>query len=336
MLLGGGGLVAVNVYASAGEGKSGQSSPRSQNVGQASTIVCPDVANEDRLAGVPKSARAEVDRELAKMDTQITEAYQRFADEKAAIAQDSKFVDNAILGPLKAKRTAALDRISIAMGRSGERPQGLESLSACTMKTDETLDQGGGQGNGQNGGQNGGQGQGQNGGQGNGQNGGQGQGQNGGQGNGQDGGQNGGQDGGDQGGGGGQAGNGPEAGDFVDITSVQPNVKQPQNGGNASTGTFATNCGVNENGLFNSDNVIVAPGVTNGAHHMHDYVGNQGNSRIRHGRPWPTARPAARTRATSPRITGRSCASRTEQDGATPSDGGGKEGNVGEIQTRPR
>lgn len=337
LLLGGGGLVAVNVYASAGEGKSGQSSPRSQNVGQASTIVCPDVANEDKLAGVPEAARAEVDRELAKMDTQITEAYKRFADSKAAIAQDSKFVDNAILGPLKSKRTAALDRISIAMGRSGEPPQGLESLSACTMQTDSTLAKGRGKGRGNGGqgnGQNGGQGQGQNGGQGNGQNGGQGQGQNGGQGNGQDGGQNGGQDGGNQGGGGGQAGNGPEYGDFVDINSVQPNVQQPQNGGNASTGTFATNCGVNENGLFNSDNVIVAPGVTNGAHHMHDYVGNQGNTAF----------------ATDDSLAAGETSCQNQGDKSTyywpvlrlqngkaeadaNADGGGKEGNVGEIQT---
>ncbi|MBT3086072.1 DUF1996 domain-containing protein [Streptomyces sp. CYG21] len=35
--------------------------------------------------------------------------------------------------------------------------------------------------------------------------------------------------------------------------------------------------GRNENGKFNPDNVIVAPGVSNGAHHMHDYIGNQAN-----------------------------------------------------------
>lgn len=35
------------------------------------------------------------------------------------------------------------------------------------------------------------------------------------------------------------------------------------------------NCGRNENRHLNPDNVIVAPGVGNGAHHMHDYVGNK-------------------------------------------------------------
>ncbi|MFD0385113.1 hypothetical protein ACFQ2B_31370 [Streptomyces stramineus] len=34
-------------------------------------------------------------------------------------------------------------------------------------------------------------------------------------------------------------------------------------------------CGRNENGHFNPDNVIVTPGVRNGAHHLHDYVGNK-------------------------------------------------------------
>ncbi|MFR9800649.1 DUF1996 domain-containing protein, partial [Streptomyces sp. MS06] len=86
-----------------------------------------------------------------------------------------------------------------------------------------------------------------------------------------------------QGGGGGQQqdnGNGaagPVAADFVDITKVRPNVpRAPRNSRNASTGTFSVDCGVNENNVFNTDNLIVAPGVDNGAHHTHDYVGNQG------------------------------------------------------------
>jgi uncharacterized protein DUF1996 len=61
---------------------------------------------------------------------------------------------------------------------------------------------------------------------------------------------------------------------FVDITTVQPNVKQVKKQGNASKGTFTVNCGVNENGHFNGDNFIAAPGVENGAEHLHDYVGN--------------------------------------------------------------
>jgi hypothetical protein len=67
---------------------------------------------------------------------------------------------------------------------------------------------------------------------------------------------------------------GPTAADFVDIRSVQPNVRAPRVGRDGSRGTFVSVCGTNENGHFNSDNFITAPGVTNGAHHTHDYVGN--------------------------------------------------------------
>lgn len=68
---------------------------------------------------------------------------------------------------------------------------------------------------------------------------------------------------------------GPARSDFVDITKVKPNVRTPAPSGGASRGSFSSECGRNENGHFNPDNVIVAPGVSNGAHHMHDYVGNK-------------------------------------------------------------
>ncbi|MDJ1132403.1 DUF1996 domain-containing protein [Streptomyces iconiensis] len=67
---------------------------------------------------------------------------------------------------------------------------------------------------------------------------------------------------------------GPVPEDFVDITTVEPNVQEPAPGEDASTGTFTTRCGRNGEGHYNSDNVIAAPGVSNGAHHTHDYVGN--------------------------------------------------------------
>ncbi|TFE43492.1 hypothetical protein E3E14_21955, partial [Streptomyces sp. ICN441] len=200
-MLGGGGLIAVNTYASAGEGW-GRSQNRTLGAGAAaSTIRCPEAANG--LSEVPDAARREVDRELAAMDSQITEAYQRFAEQREQVAQDPGFAENAVLGPLEDKRTASLDRIATAIGRAGERPKGLESMAACELKQDEA----------DNGGQNEG-----------GQNGGQGQdgGQNDGNGQGQDGG---GQDG---GGNGGQAGNGPEQSDFVEIQSVQPNAGDPR------------------------------------------------------------------------------------------------------------
>ncbi|GHF70772.1 hypothetical protein FHX82_005548 [Amycolatopsis bartoniae] len=61
---------------------------------------------------------------------------------------------------------------------------------------------------------------------------------------------------------------------FVDITTVAPNVATPAPRDGASTGTFTVDCGKNENQHFNPDNFIAQPGVKNGAQHLHDYVGN--------------------------------------------------------------
>lgn len=66
---------------------------------------------------------------------------------------------------------------------------------------------------------------------------------------------------------------GPDRGDFVDIRRA-PRKAQPRRSGNASRGSFTSRCGTNQNGHHNPDNFIVAPGVSNGAHHIHDYVGN--------------------------------------------------------------
>jgi hypothetical protein len=68
--------------------------------------------------------------------------------------------------------------------------------------------------------------------------------------------------------------NGPSPDDFVDINSVQPNVQSVAKQSGGSSGVFTARCGRNRNGHFNPDNFIVAPGVSNGAHHVHDYVGN--------------------------------------------------------------
>ncbi|MFE7124512.1 DUF1996 domain-containing protein [Streptomyces sp. NPDC057617] len=330
LLLGGGGLVAVNVYASAGEGRSHQRPPQSENAGQAmSTIDCPDVANE--LTDVPKGARWQVDRELARMDSQITQAYKKFADQKEQIEQDPALAENAVLNPLKAKRLASLERIANAIDRVGERPQGLEALAPCTLRADDS-GSGEGTGDGTDNGEGQDGGQSQDPGQDPSQDPGQDQGQDGGQGDGQDGGQGDGQDGGQ--GGGGQAGNGPEASDFVDITTVQPNVNQPRQRRGASKGTFTTDCGRNEAGKFNSDNVIVAPGVTNGAHHMHDYVGNQANDAFATDDSLAAADTSCRNQGDKstyywPVL--RLQNGQAEDDANV--DGGGKEGNVGEIQT---
>ncbi|MGW1773835.1 DUF1996 domain-containing protein [Streptomyces sp. NPDC002104] len=68
---------------------------------------------------------------------------------------------------------------------------------------------------------------------------------------------------------------GPARSDFVPIGKVKPNVRRPAARPGASTGSFSVECGRNEERHLNPDNVIVAPGVSNGAHHMHDYVGNR-------------------------------------------------------------
>ncbi|MFB8116165.1 DUF1996 domain-containing protein [Streptomyces sp. NPDC055962] len=318
LVLGGGGLVAVDVYASAGEGRSGPA--RGQDRGtarQMSTIDCPDAGIA--LPDVPDPARPEVDRELAVMDTQITDAYRQFADRKERIAQDPSLAENAVLGPLRSKRSASLDRIGIAVERvAGARPQGLDGLAGCSLRADDE-DGGPGGGYGGDGGQDptGSADPGQDGGQ---------EGDQGGDGL-EDGGQG-------QGGEQGQQGNGPEASDFVDIRSVRPGADRPRNRRGASRGTFSTDCGRNENGKFNPDNVIAAPGVSNGAHHMHDYVGNQATDafagdddlagggttcRNRGDRStyyWPVLR-----------------LQNGEDENDVDADGGGKDQNTGEIQT---
>ncbi|KES07342.1 hypothetical protein BU52_10070 [Streptomyces toyocaensis] len=256
LALGGGGLVWANFYASAHEKDGGDNRTRSGGA-RIATISCPDVGQ--KLTRVPRNARKGVARELASLDRQITEAYARLAETRQAQAGDARYVDNAILGPLRSKRTATLDRIGININRAGGKaPRDLGRFAPCQgvpVEQPAPVD-GGGQ---DNGGQDQGDGGQNNGGQD------QGGGQNNGQGN------------------GGQAGNGPVGDDFVDIEDVQPNSRDlpnglAANGDGGSTGSFTTVCGTNENGLRNSDNVIVAPGVSNGAKHQHDYVGNQANT----------------------------------------------------------
>ncbi|MGW2746396.1 hypothetical protein [Streptomyces sp. NPDC001450] len=95
----------------------------------AGTITCPDVAS--KLPAVPASAKAEVDRNLALLQTQIQEADTRL---KNTVGQGGpNFVNNAILGPLKDKRVSTIDRIAIAIGRKGTKPAGLDALAACTL-----------------------------------------------------------------------------------------------------------------------------------------------------------------------------------------------------------
>ncbi|MGW1024038.1 DUF1996 domain-containing protein [Streptomyces sp. NPDC002577] len=65
----------------------------------------------------------------------------------------------------------------------------------------------------------------------------------------------------------------PASDRYVGIASVA-RVVSPAAGPDASTGTFTEDCGRNENGHRNADNLVISPGVTGSAHHTHDYVGN--------------------------------------------------------------
>ncbi|GGN49283.1 hypothetical protein FHR83_008754 [Actinoplanes campanulatus] len=92
-------------------------------------IQCPTV--RDKLPGVPDQALAEVNRNLDELDRQISEAGERLVTSRGQ--GGAAVVDNAVLGPLRAKRVAALDRIATAIGRQGTRPQGLDALAPCTL-----------------------------------------------------------------------------------------------------------------------------------------------------------------------------------------------------------
>ncbi|MET7761333.1 DUF1996 domain-containing protein [Streptomyces sp. NPDC005393] len=323
LALGGGGAAIIAANASA-HGDKSDSNQNNTVAAKAGTIQCPDVGQN--LSDVPSRARPEVDKSLAELDNQVAKAYQQMNSQQQGSS-------DAVLSKLNEQRSQTLDDIGTAMGGDNSQLQGMTDCKWQGVATSAGGDQ-------QQGGQQ--QGSQQQGGdqQGDQQQGGDQQGdqQQGGD---QQGGQ---QQGGQQQGGegandvpgnaGGQAGNGPSPDDFVDITKVQPNVKQPpQAQGNGSTGTFSSECGVGDAGLRNSDNVIVAPGVGNGAHHTHDYVGNDSNDAFANNQTFEQA--------------GTSCTNGDKstyywpvvraQDGKDEQDanelGGGQEGNVGTILT---
>ncbi|MEU5612509.1 DUF1996 domain-containing protein [Streptomyces sparsogenes] len=227
LAVGGGALLMTDNNASAAK-----ETPAQQAAARAGmTVKCPDVATS--LSSVPQRARPAVNDELAKMDSQVADAYRRLTAQGARA--DQEFVRTRVLDPLTAERRQTLDRIATEIEKAATRPSGLDSLASCTVKRDTSAlaaapDAQTAPGTPAAGGQ--------------------------------------------AQGGGGQAQTGPQRSDFVDIRKVRPNVKNPRVRATGSKGTFSSRCGRNENKHFNSDNVIVAPGVSNGAHHMHDYVGN--------------------------------------------------------------
>ncbi|PRX11028.1 hypothetical protein [Actinoplanes italicus] len=96
------------------------------NVG---SISCPDVRIN---VAIPAQAQAEIDRNLALLQTQINEANTRL---KNSVGQGgAAFVQNAILGPLKDKRFATINRMETAIGRNAAKPNlNAEGLSTCSL-----------------------------------------------------------------------------------------------------------------------------------------------------------------------------------------------------------
>ncbi|MEU8825649.1 DUF1996 domain-containing protein [Streptomyces sp. NPDC048636] len=275
LVLGGGGLVAINVGANASD----SSEP------SAGGVVCPGV--EDRLGDVPQPASAEVQRNLELMKRDMEAADTRLSSEQGVSSR-------TVLDPLRSKRAAILERIEIAVERAGaERPKDLQSLATCTAAGTGAATKTPG-GNGQQSPQQ------------------------------------------PPATGTPQPSGGPAPEDFVDITRAQPNVQPVRNGGAASKGAFRTRCGVNKAGRFNSDNVIVAPGVSNGAHHTHDYVGAVGVDAFTDD----DALAASRTTCTNGDRSTYYWPVLRDRDGVQESDadkqGGGAEGNTGKILTPVR
>ncbi|MFE1290966.1 hypothetical protein [Streptomyces sp. NPDC058751] len=132
VMIGGASAVVLSAAVIAGSALAGETQNNAQNAttkAAAGTISCPDVASQ--LPAVPASAKAEVDRNLALLNTQIAEANKRLAD---TVGQGGpNFVQNAILGPLKDKRASTIDRIAISIGRTAAKPTGLDTLAACSL-----------------------------------------------------------------------------------------------------------------------------------------------------------------------------------------------------------
>nr|WP_221380076.1 hypothetical protein [Actinoplanes polyasparticus] len=96
------------------------------------TVNCPQVNN---LPAVPAQAQAEVQRNLELLNTQIAEANARIA---SSVGQGGPaFIQNAVLGPLKDKRFAVINRIETAIGRNAAKPNlNAEGLSTCSLNQD--------------------------------------------------------------------------------------------------------------------------------------------------------------------------------------------------------
>ena len=125
-----GGITCASVAVGAAmAGQDDSSGSGKASVKAASSITCPAV--EGSLPEIPVEAKAEVDRNLALLDTQLAEANKRLSTSQGEGGPN--FVQNAILGPLADKRKSTLDRIATSIGRRAEKPTGLDALAECTL-----------------------------------------------------------------------------------------------------------------------------------------------------------------------------------------------------------
>jgi F0F1-type ATP synthase membrane subunit b/b' len=120
-------IVVAGLVAAGGVAWAATAFAATGNTAAAQTIVCPT----PQIGNVPAQAQAEVNRELANLNKQISEANARL--QSSAGQGGPNFVQNAILGPLASKRGAALDRIAIAIGRVAAKPQGLNQFATCSL-----------------------------------------------------------------------------------------------------------------------------------------------------------------------------------------------------------
>ncbi|MGW1748491.1 hypothetical protein ACWCRD_23370 [Streptomyces sp. NPDC002092] len=133
-IIGGAAAVALSGAVIAGSALAGTPSKSGANnartlAASPGTITCQDVAS--KLPAIPASAQAEVTRNLTLLQTQIQEANNRL---QSTVGQGGpNFVNNAILGPLKDKRVATINRIATAIGRTAAKPAGLDALAPCTL-----------------------------------------------------------------------------------------------------------------------------------------------------------------------------------------------------------
>ncbi|MEH0829273.1 MULTISPECIES: hypothetical protein [unclassified Micromonospora] len=129
--VGGVGALAALLFAGGLQLASAGENGRPATTAAAQTVNCPTV--RDKLPAVPAAAAAQVERELANLDQEIARQNERLARLAVRPEGGPNFVDNAILGPLRSKRTAVLDRIEIAFNRIGAQRPDLDALATCSL-----------------------------------------------------------------------------------------------------------------------------------------------------------------------------------------------------------